>query len=308
MKKHHLKKKRFWFAGVLILAALGTAGYFTYKWYFKKDNSNVSKNESVYSAFARGRIDVEGSIVKLSANRDGVVKELLVEEGEKVKKGQILCKQDDIKERLVWENCKAEALLAEKKIEPIKVTLEASKRELNRHEKLIRNEAISKVKWDELKDLVERLSAEVQVAEAEFKVSQAKQRQAEYEMELKTIRAPDDGKILRTDIRPGYGISTLNVTVLFLFVPNAPFIVRAEIEEKFIKAIKPGVMADIMPDSDENKIYKAKVIKVGNYLGPKRQVLDEPNEKNDVRTTECILSIEEKDLILGQRVLVKFRK
>lgn len=307
MKKHHLKRKRFWFIGFVMLTVLGTGGFFTWQWYFKKEVRTNNTN-SVYSAFARGRVDVDGSIVKLSASKDGVVKELLVEEGGIVKKGQVLCKQDDMKERLVWENCKAAALLAEKKLEPIKVSLDAAKRELKRHEKLIKNEVISKVKWDEVNDLVNHLNADLQVAEAEFQIALATQRQAEYDMELKTIRAPDNGKILRTDIRPGYGISTLNVTVLFLFVPNAPFIVRAEIEEKFIKSIKPGVVADIIPDSDETKTYKAKVIKVGNYLGPKRQVLDEPNERNDVRTTECILSIEDKDLILGQRVLVKFKK
>lgn len=308
MMKRILKKKKYWITGFIVLAILGTAGFFIYKWYFKSADEKSPRASSHYIAFARGRIDVEGSIVKLSASKDGILKELYVEEGQKVKKGQILCKQDDRKEKLNWELCKAEAALAKEKIDPLQIQLDAAKREFKRYEGLIKNEAISQQKWDEAKDLVDRITAELEVSMAEANVAQAKQNQAEYDMELKTIRAPADGKILRCDARPGYGISTLNVTVLFLFVPDAPFIVRSEIEEKFVKSVKPGTPAEIVPDANETKTYKGTVIKMGNYLGPKRQVLDEPQEKNDVRTTECILSITGDDLILGQRVLVKFKK
>ncbi|MEI8245987.1 MAG: HlyD family efflux transporter periplasmic adaptor subunit [Lentisphaerota bacterium] len=305
------RRKQMWTIIIIMAIILAIAGYFTYKWYTSKPVTKTSKmlsDESPYSAFARGKIDVDGSIVKLSASKDGVLKDLLVDEGEKVKKGQILCKLDDLKEKLNWEYCKAEAELALKKIEPLKVTLDAAKREQKRSQNLIRQEAISRVKWDETNDLVERFEAEIKVAEAEAMVAVARQKQAEYDMEMKNIRAPADGRILRCDARPGYGISTLNVTVLFLFVPDAPFIVRAEVEEKFIKMIKPGVKVDIVPDSDESKTYAGKVLKMGTYLGPKRLSFDEPTEKSDVRTVECIITVYERDLVLGQRVLVKFKK
>jgi HlyD family secretion protein len=294
---------------MLLLIAGGLWTYYIYNQKPKKPVRNYNAlTDSPYIAFARGRIDVDGSVVKLSASKDGVLKDLLVEEGEKVKKGQPLCKLDDIKEKLNLAYCKAEAELALRKTGPLKVSLEAAEREKKRSESLIRQDVISRQRWDETNDLVGHLSAQIQVAEAEAQVAIARQKQAEYDMELKIIRAPADGKILRCDARPGYGISTLNVTVLFLFVPEGQFIVRAEVEEKFIKSIKLGTVADIIPDSDETKTYSAKVIKMGSYLGPKRLSFDEPQEKNDVRTTECILAINEKDLILGQRVLVKFKK
>lgn len=302
-------KKRIWMA-IFFIIIISVAGFFVWRWYAARLNDSQPKKQtdSPYSAFARGKIDVDGSIVKLSASKDGVLKELLVDEGEKVKKGQILCKLDNLKEKLNWEYCKAEAELAKRKIDPLKITLEAARREQKRSANLIRQEAISRQKWDETNDLVGRLESEIKVAEAEALVADARQKQAEYDMELKNIRAPADGRILRCDARPGYGISTLNVTVLFLFVPDAPFIVRAEVEEKFIQMIKPGTKVDIVPDSDETKVYAGKVIKMGTYLGPKRLSFDDPTEKSDVRTVECIITIYEKDLVLGQRVLVKFKK
>ena len=304
-------RRKMWAAIIIIAIIIAIAGFFTYKWYTSKPVTKTSKilsEESPYSAFARGKIDVDGSIVKLSASKDGVLRDLLVDEGEKVKKGQILCKLDDLKEKLSWEYCKAQADLAVKKIEPLKVSLDAARREQKRSQNLVRQEAISHQKWDETNDAVGHLEAEIKVAEAEAAVAIAKQKQAEYDMEMKNIRAPANGRILRCDARPGYGISTLNVTVLFLFVPDAPFIVRAEVEEKFIKLIKPGVKVDIVPDSDETKTYAGKVLKMGTYLGPKRLSFDEPTEKSDVRTVECLITIYERDLVLGQRVLVKFKK
>ena len=304
-------KRRMWSSIIIIAIIIAVGGFYSYKWYTSKPVTKDSKKlseESPYVAFARGRVDVEGSIVKLSASKDGVLRDMLVEEGEKVKKGQILCKLDDLKERLSWEYYKAQANLAIKKIEPLKVSLEAAKREQKRLENLVRQEAISHQKWDETNDIVGHLEAEIKVAEAEASVAAAMQKQAEYDMEMKNIRAPADGRILRCDARPGYGISTLNVTVLFLFVPDAPFIVRAEVEEKFIKLIKPGVKVDIVPDSDETKVYTGKVIKMGTYLGPKRLYFDETTEKSDVRTVECLITIYERELVLGQLVLVKFKQ
>ena len=276
------------------------------QWLKPKDVSTKKAN-SIYSAFARGRVDVDGGIVKLSANKDGVVEKIFAEEGDKVTKGQILARQEDRKERLNFDLQKAQADLAVKKVLPIRIQLQASKRELKRQYNLIKNEVISSKEWDEANDTVSKLEANLEVAEAEAKVALSQQKQAEYEMELKTLKAPADGKILRCDARPGYGVSTLNVTTLFLFIPDNPFIVRAEIEEKFINSIKPGTVCDIIPDTDENKVIKGKVAKIGNYLGPKRQFLDEPQERSDVRTTECIIEVKDKNLMLGQRVLVKFR-
>lgn len=295
---------------LIFLAVLGVGGFFSYGWYRKsfEENEKVAPAESPYLAFGRGRIDVDGGIVKLSASKDGVVKDVLVEEGQKVKKGQVLCRMDDIKERLDMTFAKSEYELTVKRLGPLKIALEAGEREQERYRKLLQYGVISDQKWDSSTDTVKRIGEEIKVAEAQSQVALAKLKQAEYDVELKTIRSPANGKILRCDSRPGYGISTLNVTVLFLFVPDEPYIARIEIEEKFIKDIKVGTDAEIIPDSDESKCYRGKVIKIGSYLGPKRQFLDDPQEKNDVRTAECILSVDEKNLILGQRILVKFRK
>jgi len=48
----------------------------------------------VHIASAKGRIDIEGGVVRLAARRDGVIAQVLVEEGARVKAGQVLASLD----------------------------------------------------------------------------------------------------------------------------------------------------------------------------------------------------------------------
>jgi multidrug efflux pump subunit AcrA (membrane-fusion protein) len=42
-----------------------------------------------YAASARGRVDIEGGVVRLAARRDGVIQSVLVEEGAHVRSGDL---------------------------------------------------------------------------------------------------------------------------------------------------------------------------------------------------------------------------
>lgn len=61
---------------------------------FVKMRPQPTSSAPAYLAVARGRIDVEGGLLKLGVSRDGVVAEIKVLEGEQVKKGQLLATLD----------------------------------------------------------------------------------------------------------------------------------------------------------------------------------------------------------------------
>ena len=46
-------------------------------------------------ASAKGKVDIEGGVIRLAARRDGVIAEVLVEEGARVRRGQVLALLDD---------------------------------------------------------------------------------------------------------------------------------------------------------------------------------------------------------------------
>ncbi|TLZ15903.1 MAG: biotin/lipoyl-binding protein, partial [Gammaproteobacteria bacterium] len=55
---------------------------------------------SRYATIASGKVDVEGGVVEVAARHPGVVREVLVQEGDTVRKGQILARLEDREARL----------------------------------------------------------------------------------------------------------------------------------------------------------------------------------------------------------------
>ena len=63
---------------------------------------------SPYAAIASGKADVEGGIIQVAARRAGVVRDVLVQEGDDVTKGQVLARLEDDEPRLASERARAE--------------------------------------------------------------------------------------------------------------------------------------------------------------------------------------------------------
>ena len=263
--------------------------------------------QSPYVAIAKGFVDVEGGIVHLAAQRDGVVDEVLVEEGDFIQQGQVLATQLVQEAKLQHDRARAEAEEVKAGLVSLDIELKAARREISRYQPLVDKQAAPGQHLDELKDQATVLASQIKTQKAALATAQARLAEAEYEIELRTIRAPLDGRIVKRLARPGAGLSTLNVSTLFWFVPETPRIVRAELEGRFVDRVSPGMEARIVPESEESLSYTAKVKRVGLFFGPKRPSSYDPEERADVRVVEVVLDLEkDTPLLLGQRVIVKF--
>lgn len=295
---------------LLLLAALSAAAFFSYDLSGNTAATTAdthSEDIPPYAAIAKGRVDIEGGIIHLAASRDGIIKQVFVEEGERVSKGQLLALLDDRQPRLSLDLAQREVEQAQAALPALQLRLKTAQREVKRLEPLMENQNASKQELDQARDQVALLHAEIKAARAAIAVNISRSKIAEYEVEQHAIRAPLDGTIVRRQARPGDGVSTLNVTPLFLFAPDAPPIVRADLEERFIDGVKPGMKAEIVPEADESKVFPAEVLRVGKVFGA-RQPSDDPAEKVDLRVVECVLSLTDQSLLIGQRVLVKIKK
>jgi HlyD family secretion protein len=272
-----------------------------------KAAENANTSAAAYVASAKGRIDIEGGVVKLAARRDGIVQKVLVEEGQLVKAGQLLAVLDDEQARLSANLANAETEQARRALPLLGIRLAASRREEARLAPLAPDQLVAKQEIDQARDQVKLVQAEILASEAALQVASRRREVAQYEIEQRTVRAPMDGQIVRRQARPGDGVSTLNVTPMFVFAPDAPRIVRAEVEERFLDRIKPGQTAQVVMEADEQQVFTARVIRVGRVVGM-RSPTDDPAEKQDARVVECVLSIDAPSLLIGQRVIVRFTK
>ncbi|HST90998.1 MAG TPA: biotin/lipoyl-binding protein, partial [Brevundimonas sp.] len=93
------------------------------------EKAEAQKVESPYAAIANGKVDVEGGIIQIAARRGGVVRQVLVQEGDRVVAGQILARQEDDEPRLALQSSNADVAQAESQMRLIQVDIRTAQRE-----------------------------------------------------------------------------------------------------------------------------------------------------------------------------------
>jgi len=264
--------------------------------------------KSPYVAVANGKADVEGGIIQVAARTSGVISQVLVREGEDVKKGQVLARLEDDEPRLAAQSAAAELNQAKAQMELLRVQLSSAQREERRLEKLASANWVAGQKLDEARDAVRQAQANIDAQAAQISTAEAKLAQARYNQELTVIRAPVDGKIVRRYANPGAGASTLNVSNMFDLEPKAARIVRAEISEGALPNVEIGQTVQMSPEADPGKAYPGRVIRQAPVFGARKLQSDDPTDRSDERVVEVVVSADGAPFLIGQRVLVKFMR
>lgn len=261
-----------------------------------------------YAAIAAGKVDIEGGLVDIAARTPGIINEVLVQEGDTVKKGQVLARQENRDSLLARDRVAAQLAQTESQIPVLQVQLDAAVRERDRLQRLLAQTAVSRQAFDTASDTAKQLQAQLSAQKTAVALVRAQLAEANYQVELHQVRAPADGRIVRRYANPGTGASTLQVTPLFQLQPEAQRIVRAEVEERSIGAVKLGQAVEIVPESDQEKSYPGAVLRMAEVMGSRKLKSDDPSERTDERVVEVVVDATKAPVLVGQRVLVKFMK
>lgn len=268
--------------------------------------SAVPTPPSPFATIANGKVDIEGGVIEVAARRFGVIKEVSVQEGDTVKKGQVLARQEDQDTVLAILSAKAAVAQAESQLPLTEVNIRTAERENERLSKLASSNSIARQQLDQAGDAVATAKAQLAIQQTAIQSARAQLAQAEYNEELTNIRAPMDGKIIRRYANPGSGASTLNVSTMFDLEPALPQIVRAEIVETAIRQVFVGQEVQIVPESDAAKVSEGRVIRIAATFGARKLKSDSASEANDERVVEVVVSTDKTPFLIGQRVMVKF--
>ena len=262
--------------------------------------------KSPFVAIANGKADVEGGMIQVAARRAGIVRDVLVSEGDRVTKGQVLARQEDDEPRLAAAQAAAAVRQARAQMAMSQVQLSTAQRERARLQGLVATNFVAGQRLDQAQDKIAEAQASLEAQRANIATAEAALSRAQYEQELTIIRAPADGRIARRYANPGAGASTLNVSTMFDLEPTAPHIVRAEIAEGALPFVSIGQAVQIAPESDPTKVYRGTVLRQAAVFGARKLVSDDPTERADDRVVEVVVSAHDAPFLIGQRVLVKF--
>lgn len=304
-----IRRPIFWLIALAVLALGSTGMVMVNQAKAKKAAAAAAKPaDSPFAAIANGKADVEGGIIAVAARRGGIIRDVLVQEGDQVTKGQVLARQEDDEPRLTANRSVAEVNQARAQIAAAEVQLDAARRELGRMNSLASSNFVAAQKLDQAKDQVRASEANLTALRAGVGTAVARKNEADYNLEMTIIRAPADGRIVRRYANPGSGASTLNVSNLFDLEPRTARIIRAEIAESALPNVTVGQEVEISPEADDTKIYTGKVLRRAAVFGARKLQSDDPSERTDERVVEVVVTADGIPLLIGQRVLVKFMK
>ncbi|MEO0499618.1 MAG: efflux RND transporter periplasmic adaptor subunit [Pseudomonadota bacterium] len=218
-------------------------------WYFMRDAGAAAPADQeaaaagpVVSVFVPGaqpvtaRVRVAGSV---AARRDlpvgvqgqgGMVTAVLVDEGDYVRKGQILARID--KALQAQQLAQLRAAVAQREADAA-----LAQAELDRAAALIERRFISGAD-------VDRRTATRDGALAQVDVAKAQLRAAEEQMAQLDVRAPEAGLILRRTVEPGQVVGPQS-GALFRIAQDGDMELRAEVAERDLVGLKPGQAATI---------------------------------------------------------------
>lgn len=293
-----------------------------------------------------GHVDLEHGVTSLFPTQPGRVVEVLAQENDEVAAGAPLVRFDDRAARLRVTEARAalaaaEALLTQARkapeqqqvrvrqqdaaIEAARHRLAAARQLLARKQKLgnlqqlsgeevaaaeeqIKElEATARAAQDQLAELqLHDPAADVRRAEAEVAAVQARLAQAEQALEECTLRAPLAGTILRLLAGPGDLIGAQAGQPAVQFGPRGPRIVRAEVDQEFARRVAVGQVALVEDEAGTSGVCRGQVTHLSDWYTKRRSVMLEPLQRNDVRTLECLITLEAGGprLRIGQRVRV----
>jgi HlyD family secretion protein len=307
------RRRSFWFT-ILIVLVVAVGGVFMSKQAaaskakLKAAEAAKLAAPSPFAAIADAKADVEGGIIQVAARTAGVIRAVYVQEGDTVKKGEVLAQLEDDQPKLNLADAKAAEDQAKAQIALIQVQHDTAQREYNRLLPLKAQAFVAAQALDQAHDAIRQSDANLAAQEAAVATARAAYDSAAYALELTKVRAPADGQIVRRYANPGSGASTLQVSNMFDLVPDTRRIVRAEIVESDVPHVFAGQAVEISPEADPTKIYFGKVLRRSDEFGARKLQSDDPTERTDERVVEVVASADNAPMLVGQRCLVKFLK
>lgn len=229
---------------------------------------------------ATGKIQPEAE-VKISSDVSGEITEMLVKEGDQVKKGDLLCRiRPDLyvsafdRVNASVNTTRANLKTAQAQLDQAKANLANAEATYARNKKLLEQKAISQQEFDAIRAQFEAARANVQALDAGVAASQyniqsneAALKEANTNLEKTYIYAPVDATVSRLSVEKGervVGVSGMTGTEIMRLANLNEMEVSVEVNENDIIKVHKNDTALIEVDAYMDKKFKGIVTEIAN--------------------------------------------
>ena len=319
---------------VLVLAILGGGGYAAWL-YWLQPPAETTNGLTLYG-------NVDHRQVRLAFQSSGRIDSLAVDEGDSVKKGQLLAQIDPVRYEAHLAKAQAEVAVREQELarllagsraeEIAQARAEVAGAQANfgdaqklykRREALFATHSIPRQELDDAKARLDSAQAQldkakealelsvkgprkedIAAARAALRAAQASETLARHELDDTKLVAPRDGVIEQRVLETG-DMASSQTPVFTLAVVN-PVWVRAYLSETDLGKVKPGMPVQIFSDSFPQKSFPGWV----GFISPSAEFTPKQVETPNLRTklvyrTRIFACNPQRELRLGMPVTVK---
>ncbi len=274
--------------------------------------AKVEKGDLAKSVVATGKV-TPITKVEVKSKASGIVKKLLVDYGDRVKKGQLLAQLDKVEIEAQVEQSKAGLEAAEANLKSSQADFERAKvdaegpdvpvlkRAYDRATSMAKDGVVSASALDDAeknyemalnkqnvsKAQVTVLKAKIAQSQANVAQDEANLKQLEEQLSYTDIISPIDGIVLSRDVQMGDAVSSILVlgssaTLVMTLGDTSEVYVKGKVDESDIGKVYLGQRARIKVESFKDKTFDGKVTKI-SPMGV---------EKDNVTTFEVRVSIQ----------------
>jgi RND family efflux transporter MFP subunit len=182
----------------------------------------------------------------LASEEEGLVRRMLVDEGDQVQVGQLLCEQDATRIRLLIDA--AQASLAEAEVLQVQ-----AKRELKRQKRLFAIHSVAEKAYEDAQSGAEASQKKVLRLRAELRALQD-------ELRKKKIEAPIAGYVVKRHAQVGQWLGQGQPVVTLVKLDPIRFIVP--VPERYVAGVNKGAQAQVVFDALTNRSFEGLIAAV----------------------------------------------
>ena len=226
----------------------------------------VSLRTIVETVSASGKIQPEIE-VKISSDVSGEIVSLMVKEGQKVKRGQLLCKiRPDIYESYL-DRASAALNTSKANLSNAEARFIQTEQAYDRNSKLIKDKIISEADFEVIKSNYLSAKADVQAAKFNVKSAEASVKEAKDNLFKTTVFSPVDGTVSKLNVELGervLGTSQMTGTEIMRIANLNSMEVSVDVNENDINRLSIGDTATVEVDAFLDQSFKGVVTEIAN--------------------------------------------
>ncbi|WP_200955298.1 efflux RND transporter periplasmic adaptor subunit [Pelomonas sp. Root1237] len=204
----------------------------------------------------------------VSAQMTGTLTEVLIDEGFKVKKGQVLARLDDTGLKAGLAAAQAQIRTAEANLGQVRAQLAQAQADERRQAELNASGMTTRQSREQAATAVKTVSAQMEASQRQIEAAQAQARQARVNFDYATVRAPFDGVVTARAAQVGEIISPLSAgggftrTGVGTIVDMDSLEVNVDVNEAYIAQVKPDMPCEAVLDAYPDWKIPAHVVAV----------------------------------------------